>query len=132
MQKAAQWLADKLTAIGMENTTVHPTASASCSHRRLAAREKPTDGSCVWSFRRSTGRRSTLETDPFKPVIKDGRMYGRGATDCKGGLYIAVTAVEALLATDGNLPVNLKLMFGGQEEIGSPTLMPWMVKMLNG
>jgi acetylornithine deacetylase/succinyl-diaminopimelate desuccinylase-like protein len=62
------------------------------------------------------------ENQPFEPVIKDGRIYARGASDDKGNLFIPITVTEAMLNTQSGLPVNLKFLFEGQEEIGSPQL----------
>jgi len=62
------------------------------------------------------------ETPPFEPSLRDGRIYARGASDDKGALYVAVKAVEALSALDGRPPINLKFVFEGEEEIGSPAL----------
>ncbi len=59
---------------------------------------------------------------PFEPRIDNGRIYGRGASDDKGGVITAIWAIEALLQQDGQLPVNLKFLFEGEEEIGSPHL----------
>lgn len=59
---------------------------------------------------------------PFAPQIRDGKVWGRGASDDKGGMLIPILAVEALLRTTGRLPINVKLFFEGQEEIGSPHL----------
>ena len=59
---------------------------------------------------------------PFEPVIKDGLIFARGASDDKGNLLAPILAVEALLKTQGKLPVNVKFFFEGQEEIGSPQL----------
>ena len=56
-------------------------------------------------------------TPPFEPDIRDGRIYARGATDDKGNLLTPVLAVEALLRTEGRLPINVKFFFEGQEEI---------------
>ncbi len=61
-------------------------------------------------------------TPPFDPAIRDGRIYARGANDDKGNMLPPIQAVEALLATEGALPINVKFFFEGQEEIGSPTL----------
>ena len=60
------------------------------------------------------------------PVIKDGRVYARGASDDKGNMLAPILALEALLKTEGSLPVNVKCFFEGQEEIGSPTLPPFI------
>jgi len=59
---------------------------------------------------------------PFEPVIKGDRLYARGASDDKGNMLVPILAVEALLKTRGNLPLNVKFFFEGQEEIGSPQL----------
>src|SRR5258708_20038704 len=59
---------------------------------------------------------------PFEPQIRHDRVYARGATDDKGNMFIPVLAVEALLQSEGALPVNVKFFLEGQEEIGSPQL----------
>jgi acetylornithine deacetylase/succinyl-diaminopimelate desuccinylase-like protein len=61
-------------------------------------------------------------TPPFEPDVRDGRIYARGANDDKGNMLAPILAVEALLQSEGALPVNVKFFFEGQEEIGSPTL----------
>ncbi|NIS63227.1 MAG: M20/M25/M40 family metallo-hydrolase [Proteobacteria bacterium] len=63
---------------------------------------------------------------PFTPEIRNGRMYGRGAGDDKGQLYAHVKAVESILAVGGRLPVNVKFLFEGEEEIASPNLKPFV------
>ena len=63
---------------------------------------------------------------PFAPVVKDGKVYARGATDDKGNMLVPILAMEALLKSTGSLPVNVKCFFEGQEEIGSPTLPPFV------
>ena len=60
-------------------------------------------------------------TEPFEPVIKNGRIYGRGADDDKGQSWMHIKAFEAMCATD-TLPCNVKFMLEGEEEIGSPSL----------
>jgi acetylornithine deacetylase/succinyl-diaminopimelate desuccinylase-like protein len=62
------------------------------------------------------------ETPPFEPTIRDGRIHARGASDDKGPLWIAVSALEAWLAVHGRLPVNVKVLLEGEEEVGSRTL----------
>lgn len=61
-------------------------------------------------------------SDPFAAELRDGRITARGASDSKGNLLAYVKAVEAFLKTQGDVPVNLKFLFEGEEEIGSPHL----------
>lgn len=63
-------------------------------------------------------------TKPFEPVVKDGKIWGRGADDDKGQLFMHVKAFEAMVAT-GTLKCNVKFMIEGQEEIGSGELTKW-------
>ncbi len=65
--------------------------------------------------------RSEWTTEPFEPQIKDGRIWGRGADDDKGQLFMHIKAFEAMCATD-SLPCNVKFMLEGEEEIGSAHL----------
>ena len=62
------------------------------------------------------------QTPPFEPTIVDGRIVARGASDDKSPLWIAISAVEAWLAAERRLPVNVKFLLEGEEEIGSRTL----------
>jgi acetylornithine deacetylase/succinyl-diaminopimelate desuccinylase-like protein len=62
------------------------------------------------------------QTPPFEPVIRDDRIVARGASDDKSPLWIAVSAIEAWLAVAGKLPINVKVLLEGEEEIGSRTL----------
>ena len=64
-------------------------------------------------------------TDPFEPVIHDGAIWGRGANDDKGQLFMHIMAFEFLVRT-GQLHHNVKFMFEGEEEIGSPNLPAWI------
>ncbi len=62
------------------------------------------------------------ETPPFEPQVRDGLLFARGAVDDKGQVYLHCAVLEAYLATRGALPVNVKLLIEGEEEIGSPHL----------
>ena len=64
------------------------------------------------------------ESPPFEPTVRDGRLYARGASDDKGNSYATVKAIEALHATEGKPPINVKVFFEGEEEIGSPSMGP--------
>ena len=59
---------------------------------------------------------------PFEPAVRDGRLYGRGASDDKGPASIAIDAMAAFLTVEGALPVNVKVLIEGEEEIGSASL----------
>lgn len=59
---------------------------------------------------------------PFEPAVRDGRMWGRGVVDDKGQVWIHVKAIESFLAATKKLPINLKLIVEGEEEIGSDNL----------
>src|SRR5262249_24482673 len=61
-------------------------------------------------------------TAPFEPVVRDGRLYARGAVDDKGQVYMHLKAIEAHMKVAGKLPINLKLVIEGEEEVGSEHL----------
>ena len=63
---------------------------------------------------------------PFEPEIRDGCLYARGSSDDKGQLYLHLKAAEAFLRGSGNLPINLILLIEGEEEVGSPNLLPFI------
>lgn len=129
VQRAAQWVADRLTIAGLEHVQVlatggHPVVYGEWLH----APEKPT----VLIY----GHFDTQPVDPlelwthppFEPIIIEDRVYARGASDDKGNMFTPILGVEALLKTEGALPVNVKFFLEGQEEIGSPQLPAFVEK----
>ena len=123
VERAAAWVAQRLTAAGIERARVMPTGGHPAVYGEwLHASSQPTvliyghfdvqpvDPLDLWT------------TPPFAPEVRDGRLYGRGASDNKGNMLLAILAVEALLKTTGKLPVNVKFIFEGQEEFGSPQM----------
>jgi acetylornithine deacetylase/succinyl-diaminopimelate desuccinylase-like protein len=66
------------------------------------------------------------ETQPFAPTVRDGNIYARGASDDKGQSFTHVKALEAYQESDEEFPVNIKFIFEGEEEIGSPNLVPFI------
>ena len=66
------------------------------------------------------------DSPPFEPAIRDGRIYARGSADDKGQLFLHIKALEAHLATRGRLPVNVVVLAEGEEEVGSPNLVPFV------
>ena len=65
-------------------------------------------------------------TDPFEPVVKDGDIYARGATDDKGQLFIHLKALESFLKSGDGPPINVKFLLEGEEEVSSPNLLPFI------
>ena len=121
--RAAEWTASRLRAAGVEAVRVLPTGGHPVVYGDwLHAPGKPTiliyghfdtqpvDPLALWS------------QDPFDPVVRDGRIYARGASDDKGNMLTPILAVEALLRETGSLPINVKFFLEGQEEIGSPQI----------
>ena len=128
VQRAAHWVAARLTAAGAERAEVLPTAGhpVVCAEWLHAGADKPTlliyghfDVQPAEPF-------DLWTTPPFEPEIRDGRVWGRGASDDKGGMLIPILAFEAMLQAKGRLPVNVRFFFEGQEEIGSPDLPPFV------
>jgi len=129
VQKAARFIADKLREIGMENVQVFPTARHPIVYADYlhAGSEQstiliyghydvqPEDPIELW------------HTDPFKPTIIGDNLYARGASDMKGQIYACVSAVQSLKSTIG-IPVNIKFILEGEEEIGSPNLKDFLIK----
>ncbi len=66
------------------------------------------------------------DSAPFEPEIRDGKIYARGTSDDKGQFFVHVKAVEAFHALGKELPMNVKFILEGEEEIGSPSLEPWI------
>ena len=68
------------------------------------------------------------ESPPFEPTLRDGKLYARGATDDKGQFLCHVKAVQTLLEDEGTLPINLKVLIEGEEEVGSGSLAPFLLE----
>ena len=123
VRRAGEWVAERLRKAGMEAVEVMPTGGHPVVYGQwLHAPGKPTVLIYGHFDVQPADPLELWTTPPFEPDIRDERIYARGASDNKGNMLIPIIAVEALLRTDGALPVNLKFLFEGQEEIGSPQL----------
>jgi acetylornithine deacetylase/succinyl-diaminopimelate desuccinylase-like protein len=127
VERAAQWLEKRMKAAGIQSVRILPTGSHPIVYGEwLGAPGKPTLLIYGHFDTQPVDPLSAWDQPPFEPVIRDGRLYGRGATDDKGNLFVPLTVAEAMLKTEGRLPVNLKFLFEGQEEILSPQLPDFM------
>ena len=126
LEECARWLVNKLTVIGLEAELVptkrHPIVWARNKHK--AGRRtvliyghydvQPPDPLELW------------DSPPFEPVLKDGYVFARGATDNKGQILAHILGIQETMEQDRDLPVNLHLVIEGEEEIGSGNLGPFL------
>ena len=118
-RRAAERLAAELTRIGMENarlieTEGHPLVYADWLH----AAGKPT---ALFYGHYDVQPTDPLEewlSPPFEPAERDGNLYARGAADDKGQVWAQIKALESLLAATGKLPLNVRVILEGEEEVG--------------
>jgi len=128
VDKAAQWMANKLSSIGIENIELLPTEGHSVVYGDWlhAGKDVPTVliyGHYDVQFAEPL---EDWKSQPFEPEVRNDNLYARGASDMKGQVLAAVNAVDALLKT-GGLPVNIKFLIEGEEEIGSKHLKDFLI-----
>ncbi len=123
IQSAAKWLADKLEKLNIENVSVDQTAGHPVVYGEwLHAEGKPTILFYGHYDVQPVDPLHLWESEPFNPVIRDNKLFARGASDDKGQVFMHLKMIEALFATEDTLPVNVKFIYEGEEEIGSPNL----------
>jgi len=128
MVQAAEWVASQLNAIGMQRVNIFPTNHHPVVFGEWLGAEgaptvliyghydvQPADPVDLW------------KTDPFTPVVRGENIYARGASDMKGQVIATLKAVEAIV-NNGPMPVNVKWLIEGEEEIGSPSLPSFIEK----
>ena len=127
--RAAQYIAEKLTAAGLENVAVIPTAKHPLVYADwLHAPDKPTV-LCYGHYDVQPPDPLELwESPPFDPTIRNGNIYARGACDDKGQMYMHIKAAEALRAVKGSFPLNLKFLIEGEEEIGGESIAKYVAE----
>jgi acetylornithine deacetylase/succinyl-diaminopimelate desuccinylase-like protein len=123
LRRCAKWTADEMKNVGLENvrlvdTPGNPVVYGDWLHAPGAPTilfyghydVQPVDPLNLW------------ESPPFEPTVRDGEIYARGAADDKGQVFMHLKAIEAHLKREGTLPVNIKLVIEGEEEVGSLNL----------
>lgn len=128
--RAAQWTADYLKKLGMENVEIMPTAEDGHPVVYGEYLKKPGAPTVLIYGHYDVQPPDPLElweTGPFEPQVRGDLLYGRGASDMKGQVLATFHAIESALKA-GDLPVNLKFLIEGEEEIGSKNLEPFLKK----
>ena len=123
IERAAKWVADKLRASGMKRVEVVPTNL----HPLVYAESLEAPGRSTILF---YGHYDVQPPEPldlwtspaFEPSIRAGNLFGRGTADDKGQVHIHLKALEALRTVNGKLPINVKVLIEGEEEVGSVSL----------
>lgn len=123
MQQAAIYIAHQLTGLGFLKVQTFPTGLHPIVYgeRMDGGKDAPTILIYGHYDVQPTDPIDLWVSDPFSPQVRDGFLYGRGASDMKGQVIASLKAIEAVLS-QGKLPVNVKYLVEGEEEIGSPNL----------
>lgn len=129
IKTAANWLADRLRKLNIENVSVDETAGHPVVYGEwLHAEGKPTILLYGHYDVQPVDPLHLWDSEPFNPEIRDNKLYARGASDDKGQVFMHLKMIEALFETEGTLPVNVKFIYEGEEEIGSPNLPEYVEK----
>jgi acetylornithine deacetylase/succinyl-diaminopimelate desuccinylase-like protein len=129
IERAAHWVAEKLRAAGLENVEISPTKMHPVVYgESLHAPGKPTI-LIYGHYDVQPAEPLDLWTSPaFEPTVRDGNLFARGTADDKGQVHIHLKAIEALKSAAGALPINIKVVIEGEEEVGSVNLWDFMTK----
>ena len=129
VRHAAEWIVAQLKSIGIEHVNIFPTPVHPIIYGDYLKAGKNVPTVLVYGHY-DVQPAEPLElwhSDPFEPVIKEGNLYARGASDMKGQLLASLKAIQSIMV-QGPFPVNLKFLFEGEEEIGSPNLRNFIEK----
>ena len=123
VEHAARWVADNLRNAGFKTVEIVPTSLHPLVYAESL--EAPGEPTVLFYGHYDVQPAEPLDlwTSPaFEPTVRDGNLYGRGTADDKGQVHIHLKALEALHKTFGKLPVNVKVLIEGEEEVGSVSL----------
>lgn len=123
MMKCAQWVADQMRSIGMESVQILPTGGHPLVYGNwLHSPGKPTVLFYGHYDVQPVDPLNLWTSPPFEATIRGENLYARGSADDKGQVFIHFKAIEAYMKQVGSLPVNIKLLIEGEEEVGSENL----------
>lgn len=129
--QAADYLVNKLKAIGFNNVQAHPTIKHPIIYADLIVDpDQPTILLYGHYDVQPPDPLDKWETPPFEPQIRGDYLFARGASDMKGQIWVMISALQAIL-NSGKLPVNIKFLIEGEEEIGSPSLESYLASDKN-
>ncbi|HUV88877.1 MAG TPA: dipeptidase [Anaerolineae bacterium] len=128
VERAAAWLRDQLLAAGFPRADVLPTSGHPVVYAEWLPAGPHVPTILIYGHYdvQPPDPLDEWRTPPFEPTIVGDDLFARGASDDKGQLYTHLKAIEAFQATAGTPPVNVKCIFEGEEEIGSPNLEPFV------
>lgn len=128
LDRAAHWIAEKLGSMGINHVEIFPTSGHSVVYGDWLNGSASAPTVLIYGHYdvQSPEPLEDWKSPPFEPTIRNDNLYARGASDMKGQTLAAVNAVEALLQSE-NLPINVKFLIEGEEEIGSKHLNEFLV-----
>jgi len=123
MLKAANWVANQFTNLDLDRVEIFKTGGHPVVYGEIAANAQYAPTVLVYGHYdvQPAEPLDLWTTDAFEPVQRDDNLYARGASDMKGQVMTTIKALESVLSA-GELPVNIKFLIEGEEEIGSPNL----------
>lgn len=125
--KAADFLVDQLNSLNLEKVKIFETAGNPIVYaEHTPHKDRPTVLIYGHYDVQPPDPEELWDSPPFEPTVKDGLIYARGASDDKGQAFTHIKAIESFVKSGEEIPVNLKILLEGEEEIGSPNLVPFI------
>ncbi|MCY3781888.1 MAG: M20/M25/M40 family metallo-hydrolase [Chloroflexi bacterium] len=128
LEACADWIVAEMRRIGLDNAQKLPTAGNPVLYAEWlqAGADKPIVLIYAHYDVQPVGDESLWRSPPFEPTVIGDRLVARGAVDDKCGIWINLKAIDAILSACGKLPINVKLFFEGEEELGSKNTGPFI------